>query len=106
MTKTVSVEIGTRIYYTGDQANRDGFGTVRALQSDNYGRFVTIVMDDGRVKERISLSMIGGEYHGHCGTRFVLEGAYHEYRREAMKRWNAEAARINREARQREQRGL
>ena len=32
--KPIPLEVGDRIYYTGDMANRDGWGTITALALD------------------------------------------------------------------------
>jgi len=39
---------GTRIYYGGDMANDEGFGTITSQTTDKFGTFVGIKMDDGR----------------------------------------------------------
>ncbi|RJX17664.1 MAG: hypothetical protein C4575_12525 [Desulforudis sp.] len=71
---------GTRIYYTGDMANREGFGTIVAvLEPTKYSpQQVVIKMDDGREK-KVPTAMFSKEYKGHGGTRFVTEDAYRRW---------------------------
>ncbi len=88
------METGTRIYYTGDMANDEGFGTITAMTSDRWGHHVAIQMDDDReIKvDRIAFSDV---YLGHGGTRFVTLEAYNNFTREnyrkfvgSLKGWN------------------
>lgn len=65
------VKIADRIYYTGDIANLDGWGTVREVEDGS----VLLVQDDGRV-QHIFPQAIGDKYEGHCNPRFVTEAAY------------------------------
>ena len=58
-TKTETLTAGTRIYYTGDMANRDGNGTVSAVINDRSGVLYNIVMDDGRVFRSIMHCQFG-----------------------------------------------
>ena len=71
---------GQRIYYTGDRANADGFGTITEQHpSDRWADQVTIIMDDGR-EIRIPTMAIKTQYSGGYSTRFVTAEAYTEYR--------------------------
>jgi hypothetical protein len=71
------LSVGTRIYYGGDMANPDGFGTIteRKEPTKYGGSQVHIAMDDGR-KMWIAEMSFSPEYKGHGGTRFVTEEAY------------------------------
>lgn len=71
---------GTRIYYGGDMANMDGFGTIIETISDKWGQFVTIKMDDGRDIEHLPICAFSPIFKGHGGTRFVTIDAFNAYR--------------------------
>lgn len=77
---------GTRIYYNGDMANPDGFGTIteEIPQSRFMDEQVKITMDDGR-EMTIAKSYFSKEYKGHGGTRFVTKAAYDAYMEERRK---------------------
>lgn len=72
---------GTRIYYGGDMANNDGFGTITRAFKDRWGSFYNIKMDDGREINALHTIAFSKEYKGHGGTRFVTVDAYNAYRR-------------------------
>jgi hypothetical protein len=77
------LEIGSKIYYTGDMANPSGWFTISA-QRDN-GTWDMQELPDGfpdapRAILGIFDHHIGREYSVHCGTRFVTESAYNTYR--------------------------
>lgn len=76
-----SLKKGTRIYYTGDMANEEGFGVITHQSHGMYGSFVTLKMDDSRVFESLSVTQFSDVYEGHCGTRFVTEEAYKLFRK-------------------------
>lgn len=63
------LEIGTRIYYTGDQANNPGKGTITAhIERTQYGPFgYQITMDDGRIWRHIYAS----SFNKGPGRRFM-----------------------------------
>ena len=71
-----SLKKGTRIYYTGDMANEEGFGVITHRSNGRFGSFVTLKMDDGRLFESLSATQFSDVYEGHCGTRFVTATAY------------------------------
>jgi len=79
MKKTTITE-GTRIYYTGDQANEPGFGTASNYCSDNWGKIIDVVIDDGRVFKKIFIAHISEQYPDR-GNRFVTLDAYNKSRR-------------------------
>lgn len=84
------VAIGTRIYYTGDMANLEGFGTVTDRKEDpRFAAQVEVTMDDGR-KLWIYPIGIADRYEGHGGTRFVTEAAYREWKAARLRRMVAE----------------
>jgi len=75
--KGMKFTVGTRIYYTGDMANDEGFGTITDLDSDpQWGNSMTISMDDGRVMNKMSPVIFSPVYAGNGSTRFVTEEAY------------------------------
>lgn len=72
--------IGTEIYYGGDIANQPGFGKiVRLEQSPRFGATYDIELEDGRKLRGIPTILLGNEYHGHGGHRFVTRAAYDAY---------------------------
>ncbi len=70
-TMTSKIEIGTKIYYTGDMANHDGFFEVFAERAPSCYDIKECPGGDGRVILGIFDRHIGREYHGHCNPRFV-----------------------------------
>ena len=70
-----SVEVNDRLYYTGDMANPDGWGTVRGVTPPE----VEMVCDDGRVFHILAYT-IGDTYKGHCDPPFVTAKAVLVYR--------------------------
>ena len=74
------LEPGTRIYYTGDQANIDGFGTITDVATNRGRTLYKILMDDGR-KKSVPSYLFSEVFLGHGGTRFVTLAAYNAYRR-------------------------
>jgi len=81
------MEMGTKIYYTGDQANIGGFGIVTRSFEDKWGKWSDIKMDDGRDFGNTPTSIISTKYNGTCGSRFVTKEAYDAYRTEALKQY-------------------
>tara|TARA_R110002020_G_scaffold288114_1_gene503587 strand:- start:575 stop:823 length:249 start_codon:yes stop_codon:yes gene_type:complete len=79
---------GTKIYYTGDMANIEGFGTVTRAYEDKWGKWVDIKMDDGRDFANTTAHTIGNVYKGHCNPRLVTKDAYDAYRAEVLKQYN------------------
>ena len=74
----------TRIYYGGDMANSDGFGTIAKAISDKWGKRVDIMMDDGRKINCLPVCAFSEEYKGHGGTRFVTLEAYNQFRKKQV----------------------
>ena len=68
---------GTRIYYGGDMANDEGFGTITSQQTDKYGREF----------RSLTPALFSEEYLGHGGTRWVTEKAFQEYRKKSFARF-------------------
>ena len=90
--------VGTRIYYRGDMANREGFGTITAyIPNARFGGEVGITMDDGRYK-RIPPCMIKAVDTGNGLTRFVTIDGYNEYRAQALADMQARYAALLRKA--------
>ncbi len=85
---------GTRIYYGGDMANLDGFGTITKNYSDKWGYFLHIKMDDGRDFPSIRVSNFSDHYEGNGLTKFVTEQAYHDWRKESLERYQQEIKRL------------
>ena len=86
--KKVKLEVGTRIYYSGDIANSKGFGIItKKIAGGQYNpASVEIKMDDGRVEKMIGEFLFSDKYSGNGSTRFVTEEAYNEYRQAIINR--------------------
>lgn len=85
----MTVEVGTRIYYTGDMANESSWGTVTGIAGGRFGTQVCVALDTGR-DAWVPAPMIGERYDGTCGVRFVTKAAYDAWRAEriaAYDRW-------------------
>ena len=76
----MKLELGSKIYYTGDMANQDGFFEVFAFRNPNCYDIKECQGGDGRVFCGVYDSQIAREYSGHCGTRFVTLEAHDAYR--------------------------
>jgi hypothetical protein len=75
--------IGTAIDYAGDIANPSGFGKiVRLDQNPRFGATSDIELEDGCELRGIPTILLGNEYHGHHGNRFVTRAAYDAYWKE------------------------
>ena len=75
------MDIGQRIYYTGDMANQDGHFVVAAIRAPGCVDLQELPGDlsHGRDIKGIYERHIGHEYHGHCNPRFVTEEARQAY---------------------------
>lgn len=81
------LNLGTKIYYTGDMANSSGhfvvtgMGRVSTLGYPSGRASVTLAEIGGnRIFRGIFLCQIGEVYQGTCDPRFVTEEAYQAYR--------------------------
>ena len=74
-----TIKKGTEIYYTGDMANKQGFGTITNIKTSRWGTYYYMSYDDGR-KSTLQSCMIGNEYKGHCNPRFVTLESYNKYK--------------------------
>ena len=94
----MKLEKGTRIYYRGDMANREGFGEITEIYPANKyaGEQVKITMDDER-EITIPKIMIKGEDTGNGMTRFCTEQAYMKRKKEQFERMKKEAEKIQKE---------
>lgn len=74
----VKLEVGTRIYYTGDMANNEGFGTItKKIPAGKYNQAcVETKLDDGRIQKMLPELLFSPKYSGNGSTRFVTEEAY------------------------------
>lgn len=92
----MELEKGTRIYYSGDMANQEGFGTItKVITSPTYSPSLRIRFDDKRTTIVGTLAF-SEEYLGHGGTRFVTEKAYYEWREKQIASFKRRAAEIHR----------
>lgn len=74
----------TRIYYTGDTANRSGWFTAPTLADGSFkltlAGHVKLTEADGERGFTVCPVEIGNVYHGHGRPRFVTEAAFLKYR--------------------------
>ena len=86
---------GTAIYYGGDMANNDGFGTIIKIHpATRYGgEQIQIGMDDGR-NFTVSPLAFSEVYLGHGGTRFVTKEAYDAWRNANIAQMQETVARL------------
>ena len=68
--------IGTKVYYTGDMANHDGFFTVFAHRQ---GSSYDLLEIDGE-RTFLGVMHIADAYSGSCSDRFVTAEARDQYR--------------------------
>ena len=73
-----NLDIGTKIFYTGDMANSSGSFEV---VSKGPGFYTLRELDGDRTFQGIYASQIGDVYQGHCNPRFVTEEARQTYRK-------------------------
>lgn len=76
-----NLEIGTKVYYTGDMANDEGHGTIIG---ERDGRYI-VRLEDGRIFRPLPIG-VAKRYDGSGRYRFVTEGAYEAWREEGRKR--------------------
>lgn len=81
--------IGTKVYYTGDMANNDGFFTVFAHR--NGGSYDLQEIDGERVF--LGVMHIAEQYSGSCSDRFVTAEARSAYRDASIKEMERAAQR-------------
>ena len=72
----MEITIGTRIFYTGDIANNEDWGTVSRRLSDGV---IALKMDEDKEEWLIEEAQIGDVYEGHCDPRFVTLRAYDDF---------------------------
>jgi hypothetical protein len=90
--KIEQLPVGTRVYYTGDQANEPGHGviTFSGGSTGTYADQVNVLLDDGREIKGIYACGFSDVYKGGCGTRFVTESAYNAWREKVLKAFAAQ----------------
>ena len=90
--EVTDIKCGTRIYYNGDMANPEGFGTVRDVGRDSFvAKWYNIDMDDGRSITMLPAAMFSKKYAGNGSTRFVTKDAYDAWRAESLADMKARA---------------
>ncbi len=73
-----ALEIGHKIYYTGDMANQSGWFKVFNIRSN--GSYDLLEIDgDHRPFCGVHSFTIGDTYAGHCNPRFVTVEAYRAF---------------------------
>ena len=75
------IELNSKVYYTGDMANRSGWFKVTALTGAGSYLTLTEQEGEGRVFHGIYPAQVGNVYQGHCNPRFVTETAYRAFKR-------------------------
>lgn len=68
-------EIGTKVYYTGDMANHDGFFVVTAHRGHTYD-----LREIDGTREFLGVRNIADVYNGTCSERFVTAEAHQKER--------------------------
>lgn len=93
------LEVGTEIYYTGDQANFPSFGKVVAVNPANksYGRSVDIEYEEERFEGDTlkSRSVLLTNFNPGPGCRFMLKSEYLALRKQALAEMQARLVKIN-----------
>ena len=74
MTEHRELTVGTRVYYTGDAANHDGFGKIVRQYQDRWGEFVDIDIDES-AEPFGCLGISAANFNG-PGARFMLRSVY------------------------------
>lgn len=75
-----TLKIGTKVFYTGDQANIEGLGEIVEVKQDQwYPVFYKIALEDGRIWNHTMPSAFEGS-----GKRFWVLEEYNEYRNKQM----------------------
>ena len=81
-----NLQIGEKIYYSGDQANIEGFGTITNTNPNGwYGMQYEITMEDERIKKAILPLM----FEKSPGRRFQLLTEYNEEREKIIAQMKA-----------------
>ena len=81
-----NLQVGEKIYYSGDQANIEGFGTITHTNPNGwYGMQYEITMEDGRIKKVILPLM----FEKSPGRRFQLLSEYNEEREKIIAQMKA-----------------
>ena len=78
-------EIGDKVYYTGDRANRARWLTVQSVSPDGAVLSGSVVLRDADAPDYVvgvPPAMIGDTYRGHHDPRYVTWDAYNAYHRE------------------------
>ena len=90
---------GDQIYYTGDVANEDWWGTITEMLP---GGFAVIKIDDPTLLGAVTTVAywnIGAEYKGHGNPRFYTEAAVKGYRAKQIASMKAAFSHANGSAR-------
>jgi len=82
--------LGTRIYYTGDRANAEGYGMVVGVQRSLYGIYYALDLDDGRTMRQV----FDSAFASGPGRRFWAAEEWDAKQRESLAQMQAAAARF------------
>lgn len=75
---TLAALRGFGVDYTGDMANAAGRGAIVSVQSDQWGQYADIVLEDGRRIARFPIGAMGTpEMRNGCAVRVILTGPVH-----------------------------
>ena len=77
------MEIGERIFYTGDIANPEGWGKISDIKDDNWGLRYTVTLKDGRVLRDLYPAM----FEKSVGQRFKTENQVKQEQAEHLRRF-------------------
>ena len=81
----VKMEIGERIFYTGDMANSEGWGKISDIKDDEWGLSYTVTLKDGRVCRELYPAM----FEKSAGQRFKTESQVKQEQAEHLKRFES-----------------
>ena len=87
----MKLALGTKVYYTGDMANHDGFFTVTGY----WQGFAYNLEEIGGKREFLAVQHIAEQYSGTCSDRFVTAAARDLHRDASIKEMERAAMRRN-----------
>ena len=77
------MEIGEHIFYTGDMANPEGWGSITDIKDDEWGLRYTVTLKDGRVFPSTFPAM----FEKSAGQRFKTENQIKQEQAERLRRF-------------------
>lgn len=79
------LNVGQKIFYTGDMANQEGFGVIESIEPANkwHGECYNIKMEDGREWNKVQPV----QFFKSPGQRFMTIEQYEQDRKERLERF-------------------